>query len=522
MDTGSNFSTGLDRVEQPQRTVVEDLGSNSFRLVVYEWEPACWWRRSDEIVETVRIGSGLDSSGKLGKRGITRGLQAVELFGHARRAFGVTPEETISVATSAIRDASNGSEFVERAEKLGGVPVRVLSQSEEARYGMLAAVNSTTLTDGWTLDLGGGSLQLCRVAGRESQECGAWPLGAVRMTEHFLADDGDQPASAKDIKALRAHALKSLRDSGIEPAGERIVGIGGAVRNLAAACRIAAGMPALGVQGVEITGDELDLLIARLAELPPSKRGSLPGIKSARGEIILAAAIVIRAAMTATGTQALEASEAGLREGLFFERFLAPADPPLFQDVRGASVRNLALQHRVDVTHADRVADLALRMYDSLRESGIKTGNGRQRELLWAAAMLHDVGKTIDYDDHQRHSMYMILGAGLPGYTPRELAMIALLARYHRKGEPQFGEYEALFGPSDLERLKRSAVLLRLAEFLERGRDGNVLSAELVVNGRGIRLDLKATGDPALARWGAERQSELFKSAFGRELILSD
>ena len=296
----------------------------------------------------MRIGEGLDSTGKLGKKGIERGLRAVELFDHARRAFGVSPEETVTVATSAVRDAKNGAAFVEKAEAIGGVPVRVLSTDEEARYGMLAAVNTTTLTDGWTLDIGGGSVQLCRVEGRQRVKCGSWPLGAVRMTEHYLSPDENKPASRKAIKALRAHAEETLSVSGLAADGGRLVGIGGAVRNLAAAGRVAAGLPPLGVQGYELPAGELDSLIDNLADLPPSKRGSVPGIKPDRGEIVLASAIVIRAALEVTGSKALEATEAGLREGIFFERFLAPAEPPLLPDVRGASVRACVCVSRTD------------------------------------------------------------------------------------------------------------------------------------------------------------------------------
>jgi len=502
----------------PRRTIVEDLGSNSFRMVVYEWEPGSWWRRADELHETVRIGEGLESAGVLSREGIERGLRAVELFGHARKASGIAAEDTIAVATSAIRDAANGPAFIERAEREVGASIRVLSTAEEARYGMLAGVNSTTLNDGWTLDLGGGSMQLCKVEGRRSKRCGSWPLGAVRMTEHYLSGEG--PASRGEITALRTHVSKSLQASGLEPGGDHVVGVGGAVRNLAAAARIEAGLPSVGVQGYELQADQLEALIDRIAVLPANKRRSVPGIKTGRGEIVLAAAVVISETLDFIGADSIEVTEAGLREGLFFERFLAPADPPVFRDVRGASVRNLALQHRVDVEHAERVADLALGMYDSLKDTGLRPGNGKLRELLWAAAMLHDIGKTIDYDDHHRHSRYLILGAGLPGYSPRELAMIALMARYHRKGNPDLGDLAGLMTEGDAERLKRCSVILRLAEFLERGRDGAVESAALVPNGKGIHLELAVKGDAALARWGAERQADAFASAFGRDLLV--
>jgi exopolyphosphatase/guanosine-5'-triphosphate,3'-diphosphate pyrophosphatase len=159
-------------------------------------------------------------------------------------------------------------------------------------------------------------------------------------------------------------------------------------------------------------------------------------------------------------------------------------------------------------------------MFDSLRETEAKPGGAKLRELLWAAAMLHDVGKAIDYDDHHRHSKYLILGAGLPGYTQRELALIALMARYHRKGNPDPNGLAGLLEPGDLERLRRCSALLRLAEFLERGRDGAVESAALVPNGKGIKLELSVRGNSALAVWGAERQADAFADAFGRDLIV--
>ncbi|MEI7559362.1 MAG: Ppx/GppA phosphatase family protein [Actinomycetes bacterium] len=508
---------------EPRRTIVQDLGSNSFRMVIYEWVPGEWWRRQDELHETVRIGAGLDATGGLGEDGIERGLRTVELFDHARRAFGIDSADTIAVATSAIRDARNGQDFIAKAEALGSVPIRVLSTAEEARYGMIAAVNSTTLVDGWTLDIGGGSVQLCRVEGRRSARAGSWPLGAVRMTEHFFSEGGDEPTKPEDIKALRRHAIKTLEDAGISDEGGRMITVGGAVRNLAAAARIEDGMPSsVGVQGYELTGDRLDLLIDRIAELPPSKRGIIPGIKSGRREIILAAAVVVRAALAVTGVKSIEVTEEGLREGLFFERYLAPADPPLFPDVRGASVRNLVLQHRTDVVHANRVADLALGMYDSLVETGVKSVKGEMRELLWAAAMLHDIGKAIDYDDHHLHSRYIILGAGLPGYSPRELALIALMARFHRKGNPEPNGLGSLLNDGDRERMRRCATLLRMAEYLERGRNGAVKSAVLLSepDGDSVRLELQVDGDPTLAKWGAQQQSSLFADAFGRKLIV--
>src|ERR671931_1611420 len=179
-----------------QRLAVIDLGSNSFRLVVFTAGDG-WWKRTDEIYEAVRIGEGLAATGELGEPGMARAQATMEVFAHFCAASGIPVEAIDSVATSAIRDASNSPEFLERAQRASGLHVRVLSREQEARYGYLAAVNSTTLADGVMLDIGGGSMQLVHVEDRLARELDSWPLGAVRMTERFLPDD--KPAKSRQM-----------------------------------------------------------------------------------------------------------------------------------------------------------------------------------------------------------------------------------------------------------------------------------------------------------------------------------
>jgi exopolyphosphatase/guanosine-5'-triphosphate,3'-diphosphate pyrophosphatase len=275
------------------------------------------------------------------------------------------------------------------------------------------------------------------------------------------------------------------------------------------------------VQGVVIERDQLAALIERLAALAPSERSTVPGIKPARADLILAGAVVVQMVLEIGGFAGLETTEAGLREGVFFERHFAGVEPPLVDDVRRASVLNLAARYHMDVAHTRHVAALALGMFDELAKLGLHEGDARERELLWAACVLHDIGMSVDYDDHHKHSRYLILNGGLPGFSPLEVAIIAQAARYHRKGMPEPGPLAALFEEGDAERLDRCAVLLRLAEDLERSRDQLVQSTEVALNNGEVRLRLNARGDTALPRWAAGREGELFARAFGRELAVS-
>jgi exopolyphosphatase/guanosine-5'-triphosphate,3'-diphosphate pyrophosphatase len=502
-----------------RRLAVIDLGSNSFRLVVFTWAPGSWWKRTDEIYEPVRIGAGLDSSGALQPEPMERALETIELYAHFCRATGV--DDVRALATSAIREATNRDAFLRLARRRSRIPVEVLSWEAEARYGYLAAVNSTTLANGVTLDLGGGSLQLVNVADRHAQESGSWRLGAVRMTERFLPDERARP---KQLTALRTHVETELgaapwltRRTGSQ-SRRRLVGIGGSVRNLAVAAQLAAGLPSYGVQGFELSLGALDELIARLATLPASRRRTVPGIKPDRGDLILAAAVVIKSVLEVGEFEAIEATQAGMREGVFFASLLADRDPPLFADVRRASVLNLAGQYHADLAHTHHVARLALEMWDALAEATVHPGRPDERGLLWAAAMLHDIGMTVDYDDHHRHSRYLIQSAGLPGFTQRETALVGQIVRYHRKGTPSLGEFEVLAEDGDGPLLDRTVAVLRVAEQLERARDQSVAAARVSVADGLIELHLEAAEDVTVARWSAERQSEIFERAFGRRL----
>jgi exopolyphosphatase/guanosine-5'-triphosphate,3'-diphosphate pyrophosphatase len=511
----------MDAAQRPgtRRVAVIDLGSNTFRLVVFTDEPGAWWRRTDEIYEPVRISAGMGDSNELQPGPMERAVHTIEAYDHFCRASGLTRQEVQAVATSAIRDATNREDFLARAATVSDLAVRVLKPEEEARYGYLAAVNSTTLADGAVLDLGGGSLQLIAVENQQAGELGSWPLGAVRMTERFLPE---KKPSKKQLKALRGHVRETLADATWLPAaGQRLIGIGGTVRNLAAALQHQADLPSLGVQGFVIEREALSSLVSDLADMSPSDRSDVKGIKPERADVILAGAAVIEAVLEFGEFAAVETTEAGLREGIFFETHLAGQEPPVFEDVRGASVRNLAGQYHADQPHVGHVAQLALAMFDALARDRVIAGDHEERELLWAAAMLHDIGMTVDYDDHHKHSRYLILNAGLPGFSPRELALIALMARYHRKGSPSFGDLEALMETGDEDRLARGAALLRLAEQLERTRDQLVREVRVGTDNGRVSLELIHDGDASVAYWAAVRQVDLFEEAFGRELQIS-
>lgn len=514
------------------RCAVVDLGSNSFRLVVYasdrsatELPGGAWWR-AGEIYEPARIGADVGPDGALRPASIRRALIAAELFDHYCRSHGLTGDRVSAVATSAIREAPNRDAFLDPVRDTTALAPRVLSQQAEAHYGHLAAINSTTLRDGGVLDIGGGSLQLVRTRDRHASDVGSWRLGAVRMTEQFLTGDGPTPES--DQKALRKHVRKQLAASDWTAAlGDRLVGVGGAVRNLAAAIQHRHGSTDLGVQGVEVRRETLGSLIDELAALPVAERRAVDGIKPSRGDVILAAAITIDTVLEAAGLDAIEATEFGLRDGIFLERQLADRHAAdglaAYPDVRAAAVENLAARYDDDRPHRRHVTRLALDLYDQLQACGAHPDDPGERSLLEAAATLHDIGTAVNHDDHHKHGRYLVVTNGLPGFSPAETALIGQAIRYHRKGTPTMKPFRALTRNGDDRRLLRLSAALRLAEGLDRGHDQAVRAVELTRDGDDVRLHLGTgpAGDP-VARWAAQGQAALVERAFGVRLTVTD
>jgi exopolyphosphatase/guanosine-5'-triphosphate,3'-diphosphate pyrophosphatase len=522
---------GGDRFVGSRRAVV-DLGSNTFRMVVYAVDPTAArlpggaWRQTAELYEPVRIGADLGPDGELQPRGLRRAFVAIQLFDHFCRSHELTSDRIDAVATSAIRDAPNQDAILDDTRTQTLLRPRVLSPEEEAAYGHVAAINSSTLSDGGVLDIGGGSMQIARTEARHATDSHSWRLGAVRTTERFLPGDG--PATAKELKALRKHVERELAAAPwVADLGDRLVGVGGAVRNLATAIQHHHGSTDLGVQGVCVDRPALGELIDQLAALPPKERGTVGGIKPSRADVILAAAVTIDTVLHVAGIEAIEATEFGLREGVFLDRLLVDQTEatglPAYPDVRDAAVRNLAARYDEDPRHSAHVERLALELFDGTATLGVHDGDARERGLLSAAAALHDIGMAVGYDDHHKHGRYLLVTNGLPGFSPAETAVVGQTIRYHRKGTPTMGPFRSLVDEGDEARLLRLTALLRIAEGMERGHDGAVRTVTCRRDGDRLALHMASGVDGApVARWAAEGQAGLVRRAFGVDLEVTE
>lgn len=495
-----------------ERIGIIDLGSNTTRLVVIGYTPHHSFKLLDEVRETVRLAEGIGEDGQLRPAPMERGVVAMKMFHSFCKSTGVA--RIVPVATSAVRDATNQAEFLARVARKSGLKLRVLSTEEEAYYGYLGAVNALSLSDAFLVDIGGGSAEVTAIRGRGFIRSLSQPAGVLRFSERYVRSD---PISSRDFKALQEAAAASfahvewLHDT----SSTTLAGIGGTIRTLAEVDQKTSGYPLDRVHGYSFSRTRLNDMIDMFRNMSLRQREEVPGLSRDRADLILAGAVILQQLMEIGRFDEITVSGQGLREGLFYEHFLVGENPPLFSDMRGFSVQNLARIYNYEAIHSAKVRDLSLSLFDQLRPLH---GYGEwERELLSHAAILHDIGVAVGYYDHHKHGAYLVINSALQGFSHREIVMLALLVRYHRKGDVSVETYQAILRPSDTERVARLAALLRMAEYLERSKS-QVVQGLVVELGDPIRVVTRVVGDATVEIWDANRRAGLFQKAFGKAI----
>ena len=499
-----------------RRIAAIDIGSNSVRQIVADVTPDGGITVVDEMKAAPRLGADLDVSGVLGTTAMERAAQAVGRMATLARQLGATRIE--AVATSAVRDASNGQQFVARVRQEAGLELRIIDGAGEARLSWLSALAHFDVGRGRTvvMDIGGGSLELALAADGVLDDLVSLPFGALRLTERYLRG-GSGPRA---VEKLRKHVRDALKN--VLPRrdwrGAQVIGSGGTFTNLAGIHLARRGMlVARNVHATAVPREEVEHILDMLAAMPADERGGVTGLNPERSDIIVAGIAVAAEVMARLEARECHVSRYGIREGLLLEiARITPtvADPG---EARERSVREFAERCHYEEGHASQVQRLALRLFDAV---GARLGCGPdERQTLGDAALLHDVGYHINYDRHHKHSYHLILHAELLGITPSEQVVIANVARYHR-GAPPKKKHRNFSGlDKDLrDRILRLSAILRVADGLDRGHVGAVRELGIRFLARALRITprpAKGARQLRLELWGAHRKSQLLAELAG-------
>ena len=510
-----------DSAASPVRVCVIDLGTNSFHAVIVDAHPNGSYQVVDRMKEMVRLGQHGLSANTLPEAAMERGMKALKRIHLLARGWDA--REFLAFATSAIREASNGGEFIERAWNELNLRIRPISGEQEATLiyqGVRRAVDMTEPT--LLVDVGGGSVEFIVVKQDEPVLSTSLKLGAARMTERFVSSD---PISDDEREALQGHFVDTLtpvveacREHGVTS----VVGSSGTMKSLA---RVALAQREEGAQTVfqrSFGREEVQAALKWVIASSADDRVAHPSIDPKRVDQIGAGAVLLDTIFEMLPQmETLAVSPNALREGMvvhFIEtnytrlRQMAP-----FRDPRRRSVHEIAYRFQWEERHAQHVAATATYLFHVCRS--LYDGPASDAELLEYAALLHDVGYLLSHAKHHKHSRYLIQNANLQGFRPREVAIMALVARYHRGPAPSTEhKHFRRRTAGEQARVRQLAALLRVAEGLDRSHFQNVTALRSHLTDDALHLLVSTKGDPQLEVWAAGDEGELFESVFDREV----
>jgi exopolyphosphatase/guanosine-5'-triphosphate,3'-diphosphate pyrophosphatase len=522
-------------VPENQMIAAIDIGTNSLHIVIVKIEAAL---PSFTIVarekETIRLGDRNLITGELKPEIMNKAMACLGRFKTIAYSLGVT--SMVAVATSAVRESPNGKEFLQQIETQVGLTVDLISGPEEARRIYLGVLSGMEFNNQphIIIDIGGGSTELILGDSEEPRSLTSTKIGAVRLTGELVHSD---PITETEFKYLQAYARGMLERSVEEVQGKlkigdfpRLIGTSGTIETIATIhAREKLGLVPSTLNGYQFSLQDLRTWVIRLRRMTNIERAAIPGIPEKRSEVILAGAVILQEAMTLLGVESLTVCERSLREGVIVDWMLAHGfiDNRLrFQSsIRQRSVLKTAKKYQTNLEHGDRVAAFALDIFDKTKGQ-IHYWNADQRQLLWAAAILHNSGHYISHSSHHKHSYYLIRNSELLGYNETEIEIIANIARYHRKSPPKkkHENYRNLLHKEHRTMVNQLSAMLRLAVALDRRQIGAIshIQCEYQPNFQEFKMLIFPSSiedECGLEMWSLDYKKGVFEEEFGLRFV---
>lgn len=506
------------------KIAVIDIGTNSVHMVIAEVRPDFTYKILDRFKDMARLGNGAFETQRLSEEAIARGLSVIGRLVTLAKNKGY--DRIIAVATSAVREAKNGGDFIDLVREQTGLRVRVISGEEEARLIFLGIKNSVPMTEqpALAVDVGGGSVEV--IAGNRDQllQAKSLKLGAIRLADQFLKRTPPSERMLEELEALVSEQLTQTLQGFKPKRFDSLIATSGMAGNMAEVIhlrRTNRPLPQLNLATVSLK--EVKEIEQVLRNSTIKERLAIPGLDPKRVDTVFPATIVIRRLMELSGRDELILCDKAIREGVIYdfierhrERIKAEADIP---DLRRRNVLALARRCQVPETHSLHVAALALRLFDQTRR--LHNLGDTERDWLEFAAILHDIGYLINERSHHKHTYYLITNSELGGLSSEELTVIANIARYHRRAHPH-KKHESFddLTPKLQRTVRLLSALLRIADGLDRTHFSIVKTVDVKI-GATIKIIAHVTGDAELEAWAAKGRADLFERIFRRRVQLT-
>lgn len=499
-----------------QRIAIIDIGSNSARLVISHIYKNGAYNMVYNQKEALRLSQKVDGQNLLTEEAFTSTIDTMRSFAHMCKIYQV--DKTIAVATAAIRNASNGGELVAKVAELTGIQLHIISGNTEAYISYLGVINTLDVKNGIIFDLGGGSTELILFKNRKILESVSLPLGAVNTTGMFNIRN-EMPSNVyNDLNAFIMSRLSQypwLKQNNLP-----LIGVGGTARTVAKIIQRAKKYPATKIHNYAYPVQTFRSFFNKLRLTNLEQRKKISGLSTERSDIILAGSSIISCLLEATGAKKLITSGCGLREGLFYDYYSKSNNVPLIaKNILERSRENTLRLFESDTGHAHHITKLALAMFDGWME--LHKVRKSYRRLLETAALLHDIGITINFYSHARHSAYMIQNAKLFGLTHKEQIITSAIAGWHNGVSKNYFKsrfYKEMLTESNWKLINKLALLLALAESLDYSEMRMVHTLTPSFNKKNAVLTVHAEHMPTIEMHQLQDHLSWFKKTMGVEL----
>lgn len=438
-----------------------DIGSNSVRLVLVKLGKDGSFKIIDELKESVRLGECLTSKSYIDKIYMDKAIQTLKVFSRLCSIYNT--KEIIAVATEAVRKADNSKDFIKRAKEEASINVRVLSGTEEAYYDYLGVIYSLDVNNCMIIDIGGSSTEIILVDNRQLKESISLPFGAINLSRRFNLSNPLTEETENTLFSYIKEQLASIpwiKNFTLET----IIGVGGTIRNLGKISRRNRSYPLDTTHNYEVQREEVNKIYNMLKIKTTEERKKIKGLSKDRADIIPGPCAVVNYIMDLNDISTLKISGNGIREGIIYEYLLKQGT--VIDSILDYSINNILINNNTDKRHADCVYNYARLLFQHINE--VMAIGDNLDPVLKAAALLHDIGTSVNYYNHQKHSFYIILNSRIDGLSHKEILMTALTAASHRSEEFTSGilQYSELLSKEDIKAVQKLGVILEMAEGL--------------------------------------------------------
>jgi exopolyphosphatase/guanosine-5'-triphosphate,3'-diphosphate pyrophosphatase len=497
-----------------------DIGSNSCRLKIARVQQHKLHTLHEDR-EVTRLGESVFQTGVLSPESMANTIRALKRFHRAVQAAAA--DRLRVVATSAMRDARNAAAFTAWVRSVTGWRVEVISGLEEGRLIHSGVVSNDASAHGRAIliDLGGGSCEITYSEHRRIREMLSLPLGAVRLTQDFLQHD---PPTAEEVSRMRQlihRELRKVQRRLPEMNAQTVIATSGT----AAALVEAGNLLDKGKSKVKgfVAARSVRKLTEKLTKLDNDDRAAVPGIGPRRSEIVIAGAHVYSEIVERLELAGFRYSPMGLRDGILAQMLAQQDHATLahqrFESERWDSVVELCRRYRSDPKANEGVREHVTQLFRELQK--VHDLPAEYEFWLECAAMMHDVGKFLNYQGWHRHTQYVIANSELYGFTPEDRALVSAMARYLGKSRPSPQDrVMRAVPPPEHANVHKAVVLLRLAMALNQDRASDVLRVKSRLYPKRVLLEVTPgrTG-AALELWALRKEADYFREVFRRELL---